>query len=198
MYIDKKYARANLLARREAYSPEGKEDGEREIQERVILMPEYKNARMVLSYVSTQDEISTALIIKDALCSGKIVAVPFCRGKGEMEFYIITSAEKLRAGKYGILEPDISVCERVNPADFAGSVCIVPALAFDQNGYRIGYGGGYYDRFLQNYTGTSIGLCLQENLFDSLPKDSFDQKVCIVVTQKKQESAPNGGPLLPM
>ena len=89
------------------------------------------------------------------------------------------SLNDLREGMYGIREPDEALpCSEITE----NTVCIVPGLAFTPDGGRLGYGGGYYDRFLSDYSGTSIGLCYSELLFDSLPSEEYDIAVDIIIT----------------
>ncbi|MBP0963302.1 MAG: 5-formyltetrahydrofolate cyclo-ligase, partial [Oscillospiraceae bacterium] len=108
------------------------------------------------------------------------VALPRCGKRGEMTFYLVKGKQDLTAGKYGIPEP-AAHCAAAAATEC--SLCIVPGLAFDLCGYRIGYGGGYYDRFLQSFPGQSVGLVRQSFLCKTLPKEPFDQAVDAVVTQ---------------
>ncbi len=151
----------------------------------VIDSPSYKNADVIFTYYSVRSEIDTVKIINKALSDGKKVALPKCTdNKGHMDFYFIEdSADSLVDGFYSIKEPDAFKCELAVPGK--KNICIVPALSFDTKGYRLGYGGGYYDRFLQNFNGEMIGLCYEECLCDALPYNEYDIKVDIIVTDKK-------------
>lgn len=143
----------------------------------------FQNAKTVFCYVSLKDEVSTDLIIKSALFYGKQVAVPCCKDdKGNMEFYLINSLSDLKIGSFGIREPDIDKCIMLN--DFDNSVCIVPAVCFDKHGNRLGYGKGYYDRFLNLFTSCSIGLCYNDFVLDEIPVDDFDKQVDYIITEK--------------
>ena len=97
-----------------------------------------------------------------------------------MSFFSIRGSQDLDPGAYGIPEP-LAACQEVRPT--ARSLCLVPALAFDRQGGRIGYGGGYYDRFLAAFPGTAVGLVRADFLADCLPAEPFDQKVKYLVTQ---------------
>ncbi len=143
----------------------------------------YKNADTVLAYWSVGSEVSTRRIIDRALEDKKKVALPKCTDKnGNMVFYYISSLSDLSEGMYGIKEPLTDVIAD----DFDESaVCIVPGLSFDKCGYRLGYGKGYYDRFLSRFCGISIGLCYDSCLSEELPTDGFDMKVNYIITNKK-------------
>ena len=100
-----------------------------------------------------------------------------------MEFYYLRSFdEDLESGAFGVLEPKIGRCEKMT--DFSNSICIVPGLAFDNEGYRLGYGKGYYDRFLCNYPGVKIGICYASCVKRELPHGFYDVPVGILVTDR--------------
>lgn len=136
----------------------------------------YKKAKVILAYYPLSEEINIIPIINDALLNKKQVALPITANKtGDMEFYFIDSIDNLVKGNFGIMEPIKDNKKRV--IDFNDSICIVPGIIFDMRGYRIGYGKGYYDKFLRNNSITSVGLCYQEILQDNIPCDSYDVQV---------------------
>lgn len=142
----------------------------------------YRRARTVLVYVSMPIEVDTRQIIKKALSDGKRVAVPRCvPGTREMEFFLINSLDVLSPGTFGVLEPT------PDPAclltDFSHSICIVPALACDRCGYRLGYGGGYYDRFLRDYPGEKVLILYKCCLVPHLWHGRYDVPVDRIVTE---------------
>lgn len=153
-----------------------------EIASRLLCTVEYMNASTVITYVAKKQEIETRGIIHAAFANGKQVAVPKCRENGVMDFYLITSMDDLKEGCFGIMEPDEDKCRLLE--DFSDSICIVPALAFDPQGQRLGYGGGYYDRFLRTYTGVSAGLCYAGFLKWDLPVEAHDLPVSLLVTDR--------------
>ena len=162
------------------------------IAQKLFNLDEYKNAETVLIYVSLDEEIKTDGIINTALKSGKKVAVPFCKDSfGNMEFYLIKSLSQLKVGSFNVREPDINNCEALN--DFSNSIIIVPAMMYDRNGYRLGYGKGYYDRFLSQYEKTAVGLCYDEMIVSEIPRDKYDKSVDIIVTQSNVIKCNNGG-----
>lgn len=144
---------------------------------------EYKNCNTLFSFVSSQIEVDTLKIIEIALKDGKKLAVPRCIDKaGQMDFYYITSLDSLEKGAYSIMEPSPEKCEKV--MDLSDGVCIVPGLCFDLYGYRLGFGKGYYDRFLQNFGGITVGLCYSRCVEHKLPTSAFDIPVDILITEK--------------
>lgn len=169
-----------------------KENTDLIIAENLLSLEEYKNSQTVLIYASLEDEIKTDSIIDSALSENKRVAVPFCVDKqGKMEFYLINSLSQLKKGAFNVREPDVNSCERLD--SFDNSVIIVPGLLFDLNGYRLGFGKGYYDRFLSDKSIFSVGLCYEELLVSSVPAESFDKKVDVIITQSNIIRCNSGG-----
>lgn len=176
----KKELRKNLKAKRR--NIEKKQLSDEFIRENLICSDLYLDAQQILFYACLDDEINVDDCITDALVLGKMVALPVCTDdKGNMDFYYIHSLTDLKSGFFGVREPDPEKCEMVT--DFTNSVCIVPAIAYDKKGYRLGYGKGYYDRFLKNNALISVGLCYNELIEDNLPRDEYDVSVNYIVTQ---------------
>lgn len=159
-------------------------DKDAAIAKKVIGHDEVNNARLVLCYLSIDDEVDTINIIKGLMEMGKKIALPRCGAeRGIMSFYYYKSQDELIRGRYGLLEPNPEVCEIVE--DFSQSVCIVPALAIDKGGYRLGYGGGYYDRFLPSYPCKRIGIVYDICFTESLPHGRFDIPMNHVITESQ-------------
>lgn len=155
---------------------------DKKICSNLISLSEYKNADLLLFYAALTDEINVDDCIKAALNDGKKVALPVCSDdKGNMSFYYISSVCDLKSGFFGVREPDPEKCTKVK--DFSSSVCIVPAIAYDRNGYRLGYGKGYYDRFLSNFSFVSVGLCYNELVKECLPTGKYDIPVKYIITE---------------
>lgn len=143
----------------------------------------YREASLILVYVSTPIEVDTRLLIEYSLQIGKFVAVPKCNTQNTtMDFYLINSLDDLEEGTYSVLEPRDGMCKKLKRFD--NSVCIVPALAFDMQGYRLGYGKGYYDRFLGGYSGKRLGLCYSFCAVNELIHGYYDRPVDLLVTDK--------------
>lgn len=163
---------------------ENKEDKGKSICEKFISSELFKNAQEILCYYPLGYEVNTVEIIETALSSNKKVALPLCVDKnGKMEFYYINSIADLKKGSFSIMEPDTEKC--VKCTEFSNAVCLVPALSFDLKGYRLGYGKGYYDRFLEKFTYISAGLCYNELIAEELPHDSYDKKVDYIFTDNQ-------------
>lgn len=142
----------------------------------------FNNADTILLYASLDDEISTDYLIEQSLGCGKKVALPLCKDlNGNMDFYYINGFDDLKIGSFSVREPDDIKCKILT--EFENSICVVPAIAFDKRGYRLGYGKGYYDRFLQKYSSISVGLCYNELIEEELPINSFDMAVNYIITQ---------------
>ncbi len=153
------------------------------IYEKIIALKPYRACEIILTYVSTSIEVDTLELIKNALAEKKTVAVPRCvPDKREMEFYIISSFDDLEFGTFNVLEPKTDVCEKLT--SFKNSLCIVPGLSFDCEGYRIGYGKGYYDRFLSVYDGVTVGICYKKCVEWKFPHGFFDRPVDLLLTEK--------------
>lgn len=149
----------------------------------VINRAEFKGADVILSYVSFSSEVDTHFLISYALNIGKKVAVPKVYPFGEMKFFLIDSIDELSAGAYGIPEPN--PVKELILEDEKKYVIILPGVAFDDNKYRLGYGGGYYDRFLANHPHLyKIMLAYElEKREYALPFDCYDIKSDIIITE---------------
>ena len=168
---------------RQSMPSEIKEERDRAIAAQVRRLWQYQSNCVLLIYVSTAIEVDTIRIINQALEDGKKVAVPICvPDTRNMEFYYIDSVDDLAPGMFGVLEP------AVNPeklyAERDGGLCIVPAFSYDWNGYRLGYGKGYYDRFLSRFEGNIVGICYSDCVQKSLPHGRYDRPVELLVTEK--------------
>lgn len=152
------------------------------LQKNFIASAFYRDSALLLAFMSKDIEVSTELIIKTSLSQGKALALPRCRENSQMDFYLVSDLSQLEKGSYGLLEPNPEKCPLVK--DFAGSVCLVPGLVFDREGYRIGFGKGYYDRFLTDYQGITVGICYGKCIEDKLPRGYFDRPVDGVITEK--------------
>lgn len=183
MTNEKKDFRKKYREIRKNISAEKKQRENKKIYESFFKLPEYEKAKTVFAYVSYKDEVETLSIIEKMIQDGKVVSVPFCHTEThEMSAVIIESLSCLKEGAYGILEPD--ECGRKLKKDEIDLV-VVPGLCFSEEGYRIGYGGGYYDRFLEGYKGFSVGLAFSDCIAKEIPTDNTDKKVDKVIFPKE-------------
>lgn len=138
-------------------------------------------------YIDFRNEVETNLIIDDLLTQNKEVCIPISvpKTKEMILSKIINPQKELIKGTYGILEPKEEYIRKVDPDTL--DLIIVPGVAFDKDGYRIGYGGGYYDRFLDKLSKAtpSIGIAFDLQILHKVPKDFFDHPVDFIVTEKE-------------
>jgi 5-formyltetrahydrofolate cyclo-ligase len=179
----KKGLRAKSRQFRERLEPQRKADMDAAIRNRFFSLREFGAADVILTYVSKEIEVDTLELIRAVLARGKRVAVPRCvPDTFLMEFYEIDALQELEKGMFGVLEP---VPSRSRPLDAGEScLCVVPGLSFDSQGFRLGYGKGYYDRFLTNFQGPTVGLCYAGCVRWNLPHGFYDRPVDVLVTEK--------------
>lgn len=154
------------------------------VTEKFLNTHEYKACEKLFIFLSYGSEIETRNIIQKAFEDKKTVALPYMTGKPhEMVFIKISSVSELVKNKYGIEEPVYNE-ENILVSD-EKTVIAVPALAFDKTGYRLGYGGGYYDKYLgENKYMKSIGIAFDFQITDNIPKDKYDVKTDMVITER--------------
>ncbi|HHU23198.1 MAG TPA: 5-formyltetrahydrofolate cyclo-ligase [Clostridiales bacterium] len=153
----------------------------REICSRIVSLPELLSANRVFPYYSVGREVDTHEIIRLCRAMGKPVALPVVLGGGIMEYALYDDTE-LVPGSLNIPQPG-QHSEKLFPE--AGDIILVPALSFDQKGYRLGQGGGYYDRFLAGCQAFTVGLCREAMLSHRLPHEKHDIPVKCLVTEKR-------------
>lgn len=171
-------------------TPEQKASIDERIFSRLISTKAYQDCSVLLTYVSTDIEVDTRKLIEKALSDGKTVAVPKCiDGTRNMKFYVIKSFDDLEVATFSVLEPKARQCSELS--EFNNAVCIVPGLSFDMSGYRLGYGKGYYDRFLNRVEGLyNIGLCYCSCTVNRLTYGKFDVPVHTLITEKYTRKIP--------
>ena len=184
IYAQKAALRVELKARRAAISDQLRaERNERLWKNALTMLASQKAIHTLLLYAPTANEISLIPIFHYARERGIACAFPRCEGeKGEMNFYYVNDLSDLSIGKYGIREPKR---DALPVTDFSDAIVFVPALAIDCTGHRIGYGGGYYDRFLAKHPLRAIGVTYEEFLVDSLPYDQFDVSMSTIITERR-------------
>lgn len=140
--------------------------------------PDFINAKILGIYVSFKNEVDTIALIQEIIKTKK-VSVPKTNHH-EMDFYLIDSLEELKLGTYGILEPHNNRLIDKNKID----LLIVPIVAYDRNNNRLGYGGGFYDRYLKDYHGSIIGLAFAFQQVKNLPVESYDLPIKTIIDEK--------------
>jgi len=140
----------------------------------------FKNSQILFIYVSKNDEVDTIKIIKYAFELGKTVCVPKCFDNSEVKAYEIKSFNDLELGSFNILEPK-SYCKEIDKSNI--DLAVIPCVTCDVNNNRLGYGKGFYDRFLVETTMKKICLCRKKVLQEKIPVDKNDVKMDIVLTE---------------
>ncbi len=157
------------------------------IYEALLLEPAYQEADVILAYMSFSSEVDTHFLIEGALKAGKRVAIPKCENHKTLRFYYITGKEQTAPGAFGILEPTTK--KAVDPEDGKKYLCLLPGVAFDENCYRLGYGGGYYDRFLTKYPKIPrIMLAYELEKTEELLPEGTDVPAQVVLTEVRRYS----------
>lgn len=189
---EKQEIRKQALQVRNALSKEQRKQQSAEIVEQIRLSELYRKSQIVLSYAAFRSEVETEALNQQILEDGKQLYLPKTDGKAKkMSFFHVTDLAELTYGYQGILEPQ----ETEEPAwrpekdyyDKADVLVLMPGVAFDEAGNRMGYGGGYYDRFLARYGDkmVSVLLAYEEQKLQQLPTDIYDIRPEYIVTQKK-------------
>ena len=145
----------------------------------------FKNYKIIASFISFKSEISTQFLNEFLLDNGKILCLPIIKNNYEtLNFIEYNLKTKLVPGKFGILQPsDLS-------KEFLPEIILTPCLAFDENGFRLGYGGGYYDKTFSylkkiKHKFISIAVAFDDQKIDELVHDKYDQKIDYILTEKK-------------
>ena len=177
---EKKQIRKQIFAARKAHTDAQIEDWSRMIADRVTTLPEYKDAKRILAYADYNHEVMTDLIIEAAWRDGKEVAVPKVVGQ-DMVFYKLTDFAQLEKGYFGIPEP-----ARGEIVQWEEALMIMPGVAFDRQNHRVGYGGGFYDRFLEKHPYiTRVAVAFEFQMMSEVPVEPTDISPEIIVTEKE-------------
>lgn len=187
----KKELRTLFRERRKSLSADDKRCFSEKLCKNILSLSEFKQADAVLSFYPLENETDIRAVNEETLRNGKILAFPRCvKGTGEMNFFSVKSFDELEKGSFSIYEPREG-CPIFVPSVGKKIICLVPAMAYDGYGFRIGYGGGFYDRYLSRLGKNSsekersifsVGVVYHPFLTDTLPHDEFDIAVDKVVT----------------
>jgi 5-formyltetrahydrofolate cyclo-ligase len=182
---EKKYLRAVFAATRAALDPERARHLSATVQHQLIHSALYRGARSLMIYAPTGSEVSTGLIFDDALAGGRAVYFPrFDSTTNSLRAVRVGARDDLAAGAFGILEPRKEL-EAAADSELANILICVPGLAFSREGWRLGRGGGHYDRFLADVgrEAISVGLAYSFQLVDRIPHEGHDRKLNIIATE---------------
>ena len=174
--------RTVFLAQRRSLSPRQVSTWSEQAISRLRSLPEFTGARAYLVYLASKDnELDTLPFVEDLIREGRVVLVPVGGKERTLVWSRIESLAEATPSTFGILEPRSECIRPVEPP--AGSLAVVPGIVFTRDGGRIGYGAGYYDRFLAGFEGVKIGLAYEAQLAAAIPMEPHDVPLDIVVTE---------------
>lgn len=173
--MDKKLLRRTIKEQKASLTEEQIASASQKLMEQLIAHPLYQKATSIYGYLSYNQEVRTEPLLRRAQADGKQIAVPKVLGE-EMKFFWL-NWDHVAIGYKGIPEPTDD-----NIADDKTALVLMPGLAFDPHGHRIGYGGGFYDRFLQNEPHPTLALCYDFQMFDFLETEAHDIPVDVVLS----------------
>ena len=191
---EKSLLRKQYEALRGSIDPSTRQEASSAIYRQLFELDVWREASLLCGYVSVRGEIDTLPILQKALDEGKTLALPCTitgAREGRMIFRKLTPPrlDILEVKRFGILEPS-EHCPEVSPQELSHSLMLLPGLAFDADGYRLGYGGGYYDRYIANANDQGVDIPTVALSFDcmivqSLPKNEYDIPAHIIVTERR-------------
>lgn len=192
---EKRKLRRQILALRDAMPVEEREAKSSRIMETLISMPHYKEADTILIYISYQSEVDTTDLVNRTMTDRKRVFAPKVFGE-TMEFYQITGTGDLQEGYKGIREPVSGRLFDVE-SDTGHTLMLMPGAVFDEKCRRIGYGKGFYDRYLKRMSETGISvhtlaLCFECQVLPEIPAEKHDVRPQMILTEKRFRKRPDG------
>lgn len=177
---EKRLIRKQIFAARKQCSDRQIEEWSRQVTENIIGLPEFTAARRIMAYADYNHEVITRYVIGEAWRAGKEVAVPKVVGK-DMVFYRLTDFSQLEPGYFGIPEP-----VRGEITEWDDALMVMPGVAFDPENNRVGYGGGFYDRFLERHPDIlRVAAAFDFQILEKVPAEPTDICPQIIVTQSK-------------
>ncbi len=195
---EKKILRKELLNARNALKKEEISRMSHRILENIKNLPEWKQAENVYTYVSFESEVNTIFFIKECFKESKKVAVPKVLEKGNMEFFYISSLEELKPGMWGILEPEGKEEQQAMPflvkEGMVKPFLMIPGLGFDREFHRLGYGGGFYDKYLKKYGVNNflkVAVAFPMQIKKAIPYEEHDIFMDMIITPEQIEISKN-------
>lgn len=163
-------------------SDEERHESDERLFARFLALAQVKAASTIFLYYGVGEEPDTSRLIPPLLQAGKTVALPRCLSHVEMEFHRYLGPERLQRGTYGIPEPSEDASLLIPNA---GDLMVVPALCCDRRGFRLGHGGGYYDRYLARHAPSTMALCRETLLLETIPVQEHDVKMGLILTERE-------------
>lgn len=179
---EKSLLRQEIKAALKAASPEELAAWDAAVAGQVLAHPRFQSAGLILSYAPFGREFNADLLNQAILAQGRSLALPLVTGNGEMEARLVRSLADLQPGAYGIREPGPD-CPLLSPEEI--DLLILPGLAFDLQCYRMGRGGGYYDRYLARFRGYSLAPTREIQIVPAVPRDAWDKAADLVLTERR-------------
>ena len=182
--VNKEYQRKISIKKR-ATLKDKNSNAFKTLQDHLKGLINFKNYKIIASFISFKSEISTQFLNEFLLYNGKILCLPIIKNNSEtLNFIEYNLKTKLVSGKFGIMQPNNLSKE------FLPEIILTPCLAFDENGFRLGYGGGYYDKTFSylkkiKHKFISIAVAFDDQKIDELIHDKYDQKIDYILTEKK-------------
>ena len=178
--------RKQHLERRAAIPMEVRKIKDAKICRNIVSSAVFRYADIILLYYPVKGEVDIRPLMQAAIDSGKRVAFPRCHAEDHsMTFHYVSSVEDFEKGAYGLREPLASLPAFDPQTGYEMNVlCVVPAVVYDRRGYRIGYGGGYYDRFFGQCRPASVGVAYEEFIVKNVPHGRYDISVDVVVSER--------------
>ena len=179
--------RKNILIERKNMRIEDVTDFSNKIIDTIKELPEFKNSKNIMLYLSFNNEVNTYPLVKWCLDNDKTVIAPYCvqRSKEIVPYKITNLSNDLIKSTFGVMEPNHNLLEKVNIEDI--DLILVPGVAFDEHCNRIGFGAGYYDRFLckKSKNTPAIGMAYNYQIIDKVPTDEYDVPLDFIITEKR-------------
>lgn len=182
--MDKKELRKEILSSRAKLTKDENISISRTIVDKLLETDHYKNAKTIMCYISFGSEINTHEFIKKAIDDGKNLVVPVTFKENRlMKPSQLLSFDELEVGYFNILTPKEEFIRYIDPKEI--DLVIVPGAAFDKNGYRVGFGGGYYDTFLAGLDCKTISIAFDLQIVERVPREDHDLPVNMIITEKE-------------
>lgn len=186
IYFAKKELRKELLTKRRELAPQYRDEASRRIVQRILAEAAYQEAKRIFTFMPMSEEVQVQYLFPEADAAGKELYFPICFAEGRMEAALPADRELMAPDKFGIPSPNPEKDLIIEPEEL--DLILVPMLSFDRDLHRIGYGGGFYDRYLgrANYQVPILGLCFAKMEMAEIPRGRFDRPLPVILTEKEK------------
>ena len=177
--------RKQLKQRRKNLAAEARALASQQIVDKILGQAAYQEARLIFSFYPMSTEVQVSLLFEPARQAGKQICFPAVFDQGRMEAYIPRDLDHMGMDPYGFATPDPDRDQKVEPQDI--DLVLVPLLGFDRDLYRIGYGGGFYDRYISRIPDSAVllGVAFACQEVERIPRNAFDQKLDLLISEKE-------------